>query len=65
MNDFRAVVLLYHPMIIALDSYAGNDHVALAADLRMASSLDWRIVPLTAGCRGRGLDELAAVDGGG
>lgn len=34
-------------MNVASNDYAGNDHIALAEDLRLVTSLGWRILPLT------------------
>ena len=42
----RVPVLTYHAGIISSDAYAGNDHIALAADLELIDSLGFRIVPL-------------------
>jgi hypothetical protein len=43
-----AIVLLYHSHNISGSSYAENDHVALAADLRVIGAAGGHIVPLTA-----------------
>jgi hypothetical protein len=42
----RVPVLTYHAANVAGGDYAGNDHVALAADLAMLARDGWRIVPL-------------------
>lgn len=42
----RVPVLTYHAVNIAGNDYANNDHVALAADLRMIDRLGLRVVPL-------------------
>ena len=42
----RVPVLTYHSINIHGNDYAGNDHVALAADLRLLHRLGRRIVPL-------------------
>lgn len=42
----RIPILCYHAANVAGGAYAGNDHVALAADLRLIDALGWRIVPL-------------------
>lgn len=42
----RALVLTYHSHNIAGTEYATNDHVALAADLRLLTQAGARIVPL-------------------
>lgn len=42
----RIPVLTYHAANVAGRDYAGNDHVALAADLRLIDRLGWQIVPL-------------------
>lgn len=39
-------VLTYHSVNIIRNTYAENDHIALAEDLRALGSLGWRIVPL-------------------
>lgn len=39
-------ILTYHSVNIAGNDYAANDHVALAADLRLVTKLGWRIAPL-------------------
>ncbi len=44
----RIPVLTYHAANVAGMSYAGNDHVALAHDLRLIDALGWQIVPLDA-----------------
>lgn len=41
-------VLTYHAANVAGTAYAGNDHVALAHDLRLIDALGWRIIPLDA-----------------
>lgn len=40
------LVLTYHSMNVLGNDYADNDHVALAADLRLLDAAGWRIVPL-------------------
>lgn len=42
----RVPVLTYHGVNIAGNDYAGNDHVAFAADLRLIDEIGLRIVPL-------------------
>lgn len=42
----RATILTYHALNIAGNDYAGNDHVALAADLEVIHRLGLRVVPL-------------------
>lgn len=42
----RIPVLTYHAANVAGGAYAGNDHVALAQDLRLIDALGWRIVSL-------------------
>ena len=42
----RTPILTYHAVNVAGTEYAGNDHVALAADLRLIDELGLRIVPL-------------------
>ncbi|MGN6518284.1 MAG: polysaccharide deacetylase family protein [Dokdonella sp.] len=42
----RVPVLAYHSNNVAGNDYASNDHVALAADLRLIARLGLRIVPL-------------------
>ncbi|HEU4662887.1 MAG TPA: polysaccharide deacetylase family protein [Dokdonella sp.] len=42
----RVPVLAYHSNNVAGNDYADNDHVALAADLRLIARLGLRIVPL-------------------
>jgi peptidoglycan/xylan/chitin deacetylase (PgdA/CDA1 family) len=44
----RIPILTYHAANVAGNTYADNDHVALAADLRLIDDLGWRIVPLDA-----------------
>ena len=41
----RVPVLTYHAANVAGDAYAGNDHVALAADLAILAREGWRVVP--------------------
>ena len=41
----RVPVLTYHAANVAGAGYAGNDHVALAADLAMLARDGWRVVP--------------------
>ncbi len=41
----RVPVLTYHAANVDGDRYAGNDHVALAADLAMLAREGWRVVP--------------------
>ena len=40
-------ILTYHASSVAGDVYLGNDHVALAEDLRMLLRDGWRVVPLS------------------
>ncbi len=40
-------ILTYHALNIAGNDYLGNDHVAFREDLRLLTSLGWRIVPVT------------------
>jgi peptidoglycan/xylan/chitin deacetylase (PgdA/CDA1 family) len=40
-------ILTYHSQILSSNLYAGNDHIALAEDLRLIASLGLRIVPLS------------------
>jgi hypothetical protein len=42
----RVPVLTYHSNNVSGNDYAGNDHVALAQDLRRVARLGLRIVPL-------------------
>lgn len=42
----RIPVLTYHAANVAGPGYAGNDHVALAADLRLVDALGWQVVSL-------------------
>ena len=42
----RIPVLTYHAANVAGPDYAGNDHVALATDLRLIDALGWQVVPL-------------------
>jgi peptidoglycan/xylan/chitin deacetylase (PgdA/CDA1 family) len=42
----RVPVLTYHAVNIAGNDYATNDHVALAADLRLIGEMGLRVVPL-------------------
>ena len=42
----RAAVLLYHSNNVSRNDYAGNDHLALAQDLRLLAELRIPIVPL-------------------
>lgn len=42
----RTPILTYHAVNIAGNDYAGNDHVALAEDLRLIDELGTRIVPV-------------------
>lgn len=42
----RIPVLTYHSMNIAGNDYAGNDHVALAEDLRLLQRMDFTVLPL-------------------
>ncbi len=39
-------VLTYHSVNVIENTYADNDHIALAADLRSIVKMGWRIVPL-------------------
>jgi len=43
----RVPVLTYHAVNIAGNDYATNDHVALAADLRLIGEMGLRVVPLS------------------
>lgn len=43
----RIPVLTYHASSVAGDAYLGNDHIALAEDLRMLLRGGWRVVPLS------------------
>ena len=43
----RVPVLTYHGVNVAGDAYLGNDHIALATDLRLISDARLRIVPLS------------------
>lgn len=40
-------VLTYHGMNVTSNTYAGNDHLALASDLQTLSELGFRIIPLS------------------
>lgn len=40
-------ILTYHASSVAGDAYLGNDHIALAEDLRMLLLDGWRVVPLS------------------
>ena len=40
-------ILTYHALNIDGNDYFGNDHVAFREDLRLLSTLGWRIVPVT------------------
>lgn len=40
-------ILTYHALNIAGNDYLGNDHVAFREDLRLLTSLGWKIVPAT------------------
>jgi peptidoglycan/xylan/chitin deacetylase (PgdA/CDA1 family) len=42
----RIPILTYHAANVAGSAYADNDHVALAADLRLIDDLGWRIISL-------------------
>lgn len=42
----RIPILTYHSANIAGSEYAANDHIALAADLRMIHARGWRIISL-------------------
>jgi hypothetical protein len=42
----RVPVLTYHAVNVASGDYAGNDHVALAEDLRLIQRLGLRVLPL-------------------
>ncbi len=42
----RVPVLTYHSNNISGNDYASNDHLALAADLRVIHAAGWRVVPL-------------------
>lgn len=44
-RPWRLPVLTYHAANVAGVDYAGNDHVALAADLAMFAAEGWRVVP--------------------
>ena len=63
----RVPVLAYHAVNIAGNDYAGNDHVAFAADLRLIDDLGLRIVPLqwvveqVTGAAVRDLDRCVAL----
>lgn len=45
-DTMPGIVLTYHSMNVLGNAYGDNDHVALAADLRMLDAAGWRIVPL-------------------
>lgn len=43
----RIPVLTYHASTVGGQDYLGNDHVALAEDLRLFLSSGWRVIPLS------------------
>src|SRR5688500_18635095 len=45
-DPMPGIVLTYRSVILLVNAYGDNDHVALAADLRMLDAAGWRIVPL-------------------
>ena len=45
-HSLKVPVLTYHSNNVMDNTYAGNDHVALASDLRTLASNGWGVVPL-------------------
>ena len=46
-RSLRVPILAYHATNVDGDTYATNDHVALAEDLRLLDALGFQVVPLT------------------
>jgi len=46
-NKLKIPVLTYHAINVIKNTYAENDHIALAADLETINDLDLRIIPLS------------------